>query len=63
MMCFEQLLNKAKKTTDYILPTEVCVMINVIFDAKNQVRYDIKKWPDQLQCPTNFCIYFMHVSQ
>lgn len=38
VMCFEQFLNKAKKTTDYILPTEICVMINVIFDAKNQVN-------------------------
>uniref|UniRef100_A0A914UUN9 Calcium-dependent secretion activator n=1 Tax=Plectus sambesii TaxID=2011161 RepID=A0A914UUN9_9BILA len=32
--CFDQFMQRAKKTTDYILPTEVCVMINVIFASK-----------------------------
>lgn len=34
--CFDQFMQRAKKTTDYILPTEVCVMINVIFASKTR---------------------------
>ncbi|CDW53396.1 protein unc h; protein unc b; protein unc a, partial [Trichuris trichiura] len=34
---FEQWLSRAKRSTDYIIPTEVCVMVNVIFDSKNRV--------------------------
>ncbi|XP_003375187.1 calcium-dependent secretion activator 1 [Trichinella spiralis] len=36
MAVFEQWLGRAKRNTDYILPTEVCVMVNVIFDAKER---------------------------
>ncbi|KRZ38070.1 Calcium-dependent secretion activator [Trichinella pseudospiralis] len=36
MAVFEQWLARAKRNTDYILPTEVCVMVNVIFDAKER---------------------------
>ncbi|KRZ67921.1 Calcium-dependent secretion activator [Trichinella papuae] len=36
MTVFEQWLSRAKRNTDYILPTEVCVMVNVIFDAKER---------------------------
>jgi hypothetical protein len=27
-------VNKAKKSTDYVIPTEICVQVNVIFDSK-----------------------------
>lgn len=29
-------MQKARKSTDYILPTETCVMINVIFSSKTR---------------------------
>ena len=35
---FEQILKRGGKSTDYILPSEVLVMMNVIMDFKNQVR-------------------------
>ena len=36
---FETLLKKGAKGTEYILPTETLVMMNVIVDFKNQVIY------------------------
>ena len=35
---FETILKRGGKGTDYILPTEMLVMMNVIIDFKNQVR-------------------------
>ncbi|VDK83689.1 unnamed protein product [Litomosoides sigmodontis] len=32
--CFDSYMQRARKSTDYILPSEVCVMINVIFSSK-----------------------------
>ncbi|CAJ0587828.1 unnamed protein product, partial [Mesorhabditis spiculigera] len=34
--CFDGWMQRYKKSTDYILPTEVCVMINVIFSSKTR---------------------------
>ncbi|KAK0399959.1 hypothetical protein QR680_003296 [Steinernema hermaphroditum] len=34
--CFDSFMQKARKSTDYILPSEVCVMINVIFSSKTR---------------------------
>uniref|UniRef100_A0A913HX65 Calcium-dependent secretion activator n=1 Tax=Strongyloides stercoralis TaxID=6248 RepID=A0A913HX65_STRER len=34
--CFEGYMTRAKKSTDYILPSEVCVMLNVIFSSKSR---------------------------
>ncbi|KAI1732731.1 PH domain-containing protein [Ditylenchus destructor] len=34
--CFDSYMQKAKKSTDYVLPSEVCVMINVIFSSKSR---------------------------
>ncbi|VDP01043.1 unnamed protein product [Soboliphyme baturini] len=39
MTAFGQWLNRARRSCDYILPSEVCVMINVVFDARNQHMY------------------------
>lgn len=32
--CFDNFMQKSKKSVDYVLPVEVCVMINVIFSSK-----------------------------
>uniref|UniRef100_A0A915E7I8 MHD1 domain-containing protein n=1 Tax=Ditylenchus dipsaci TaxID=166011 RepID=A0A915E7I8_9BILA len=32
--CFDNYMQRARKSTDYVLPSEVCVMINVIFSSK-----------------------------
>jgi len=37
MKAFEAWLKKGAKGTDYIIPTEMLVMMNVIVDFKNQV--------------------------
>lgn len=29
-------MQRARKSTDYVLPSEVCVMINVIFSSKSR---------------------------
>ncbi|VDP12922.1 unnamed protein product, partial [Onchocerca flexuosa] len=34
--CFDSYMQRARKSTDYILPSEVCVMINVIFSSKSR---------------------------
>ena len=39
MKAFEAWLKKGSKGTDYILPGEILVMINVIVDFKNQVNF------------------------
>ena len=36
---FELWIKKGGKSTDYYLPTELLVMINVVLDYKNQVRW------------------------
>ncbi|KAI6206643.1 hypothetical protein M3Y94_00936000 [Aphelenchoides besseyi] len=33
---FDQCMQRARKSTDYVLPTDVCVMINVIFSSKTR---------------------------
>ncbi|XP_065315951.1 calcium-dependent secretion activator 1-like isoform X2 [Gordionus sp. m RMFG-2023] len=33
---FDAMLSRGKKTTDYVLPLEICTMINVLLDAKNR---------------------------
>lgn len=39
LKAFEAWLRKGSKGADYILPTEILVMVNVIVDFKNQHRY------------------------
>ncbi|VDN40447.1 unnamed protein product [Gongylonema pulchrum] len=34
--CFDSYMQRARRTTDYVLPSEVCVMINVIFSSKSR---------------------------
>lgn len=34
---FELWMKKGSKSTDYLVPTEMLVMINVVIDFKNQV--------------------------
>ncbi|VBB25403.1 unnamed protein product [Acanthocheilonema viteae] len=34
--CFDSYMQRARKSTDYVLPSEVCVMINVIFSSKSR---------------------------
>ncbi|KHN73911.1 Calcium-dependent secretion activator [Toxocara canis] len=34
--CFDCFMQRARKSTDYVLPSEVCVMINVIFSSKSR---------------------------
>uniref|UniRef100_A0A914ZM37 Calcium-dependent secretion activator n=2 Tax=Parascaris univalens TaxID=6257 RepID=A0A914ZM37_PARUN len=34
--CFDGFMQRARKSTDYVLPSEVCVMINVIFSSKSR---------------------------
>ncbi|KAI6227417.1 hypothetical protein M3Y99_01251300 [Aphelenchoides fujianensis] len=33
---FDSFMQRARKSTDYVLPTEICVMINVIFSSKSR---------------------------
>lgn len=33
---YDSYMQKARKSVDYILPSEVCVMINVIFSSKSR---------------------------
>lgn len=33
---FDTHMQRARKTTDFILPAEICVMINVIFSSKGR---------------------------
>ncbi|KAI6216158.1 hypothetical protein M3Y99_01836800 [Aphelenchoides fujianensis] len=33
---FDNFMQRARKSTDYVLPTEICVMINVIFSSKSR---------------------------
>lgn len=33
---FDSWMQRARKSTDYILPSEVCVMINVLFSSKTR---------------------------
>ncbi|VDM98074.1 unnamed protein product [Thelazia callipaeda] len=34
--CFDSYMQRARKSTDYVLPSEVCIMINVIFSSKSR---------------------------
>jgi len=36
--CFDQFMQRSRKSTDYILPSEICVMINVIFSSKARAK-------------------------
>ena len=48
---FELWMKKGGKSTDYFLPTEMLVMINVVLDYKNQVSVQS---PPKLQLPHLF---------
>ena len=71
---FQNHLNRIKinlNPTDYIVPTEICAMINVVIDAKNQsfklcavdgidvVSYFLKKVHSNLNIKNKFVIPFL----
>lgn len=34
--CFDQYMQRSKKTLDYVFPAELCVMVNVVFCSKSR---------------------------
>lgn len=49
LKAFDMWLKKGARGTDYVFPSEMLVMMNVIVDFKNQHRYNEDEFLDRIQ--------------